>query len=139
MSKSTDTQLPDHLFKRADESADEAFYLQPRFVTHIDDATIEAFTQYLGETLQSKGGALLQSILSSALGVLNVLVLLFIVPVVAFYLLLDWDHMIKRIDDLLPREHAPVIRRLASDINEPCMSTHFERHDIPVHIQFLME
>ncbi len=38
-------------------------------------------------------------------------------PVVTFYLLLDWDKMIGRVNELLPREHAPTIRRLASEID----------------------
>ena len=33
-------------------------------------------------------------------------------------MLLDWDRMIARIDELLPREHAPTIRRLASEIDD---------------------
>jgi predicted PurR-regulated permease PerM len=40
-----------------------------------------------------------------------------IVPVVAFYLLLDWDNMVAKVDDLLPRDHAPVIRALAGQID----------------------
>lgn len=40
-----------------------------------------------------------------------------ITPVVAFYLLLDWDHMIARIDDLAPREHSPTIRELARRVD----------------------
>jgi predicted PurR-regulated permease PerM len=37
---------------------------------------------------------------------------------VAFYLLLDWDHMIARVDAMLPRDHAPVVRRLAGEIDQ---------------------
>ena len=51
-------QPPEHFFERADESADELFYQQPRLVTHIDDATIDALTAYYGEVLPA-GGALL--------------------------------------------------------------------------------
>ena len=40
------TDLPSHWFQRADESADEHFYTQPRLVTHIDDATIEQLTLF---------------------------------------------------------------------------------------------
>jgi len=40
-----------------------------------------------------------------------------VAPVVAIYLLYDWDRMVARIDDLLPREHAPVIRYLAGEID----------------------
>lgn len=43
--------LPAHLFARQDESPDEAFYSAPRFVTHIDDATIAALTAFYAEFL----------------------------------------------------------------------------------------
>jgi predicted PurR-regulated permease PerM len=53
---------------------------------------------------------------------LNILLLFVIVPVVAVYLLLDWDRMVAQIDSLLPRDHAPVIRRLARDIDKTLAS-----------------
>ena len=68
-------------------------------------------------TLQGKGIELLEGIVGSAASVVNVLVLFVIVPVVSVYLLLDWDRMIARVDALLPRDHAPVIRRLMSQID----------------------
>ncbi len=71
----------------------------------------------LGETIQDRGGELLNGLLNSALGIINVLVLLVVVPVVAFYLLLDWDNMIAKIDDMLPRDHAPTVRQIAHDID----------------------
>ena len=46
-------------------------------------------------------------------GVVSMLALVVIVPVVTFYLLLDWDRIVARLDDLLPREHAPAIRGIA--------------------------
>lgn len=76
----------------------------------------------LGETIRSRGGELLETILTSALSVINIVVLLVVAPVVAVYLLLDWDRMIERIDDLLPRDHAPVIRRLAREIDDTLAS-----------------
>lgn len=45
-----DHGLPEQFFVRQDESADENFYREPRFTTHIDDATIVALTQYYRET-----------------------------------------------------------------------------------------
>ncbi len=50
--------LPDDAFRRYDETPDELFYRQPRFVTHIDDAAIAAVTQLYREFLPA-GGALL--------------------------------------------------------------------------------
>ncbi|MCD9148863.1 AI-2E family transporter [Pseudophaeobacter flagellatus] len=69
-------------------------------------------------TLQGKGIDLAEGIVGSAASLLNLIILLVIVPVVAIYLLLDWDRMIARIDALLPRDHAPVIRRLVSEIDQ---------------------
>ena len=70
-----------------------------------------------GETIRDKGGQVLQTARSSAASLLNIVVLLVVAPVVAVYLLYDWDRMIEKIDDLLPRDHAPVIRRLAGQID----------------------
>jgi SAM-dependent methyltransferase len=43
--------FPSEFFLRADQSPDEAFYREPRFVTHIDDATIEALTELYRELI----------------------------------------------------------------------------------------
>jgi hypothetical protein len=50
--------LPAHAFRRADESADGAFYAAPRFVTHIDAAAVAAVTALYRECLPP-GGAVL--------------------------------------------------------------------------------
>ncbi|AUM73267.1 AI-2E family transporter [Paracoccus jeotgali] len=71
----------------------------------------------LASMIGDKGGKLLGSVLNSVASVVGVLALLVIVPVVAFYLLLDWDHLVARVDALLPRAHAPVIRHLAREID----------------------
>ncbi|UWQ26035.1 AI-2E family transporter [Leisingera aquaemixtae] len=81
------------------------------------DSRIHQAISALAETLQSRAVQVLQSVAGSAVSLLNVVVLLVIVPVVAVYLLLDWDRMIARIDELLPRDHQPVIRRLAGEID----------------------
>ena len=72
----------------------------------------------LGETVSERGGALLSGLVSSVASIVNVMVLIVIVPVVAFYLLLDWDRLTAKMDDLLPRDHAPVIRQLCHEINQ---------------------
>lgn len=42
-------------FARADESPDDRFYREPRFVTHIDDRAIDAVTQLYREYLPAHG------------------------------------------------------------------------------------
>jgi predicted PurR-regulated permease PerM len=49
-------------------------------------------------------------LLSSGLALANILSLVFITPVVAFYLLRDWDRLIGRVDSWLPRRQADVMR-----------------------------
>lgn len=57
-------------------------------------------------------------ILSGGAALLSLLSLLFLTPVVSFFLLRDWDRMVARIDGWLPRPHAPAIRRLAREADE---------------------
>lgn len=97
--------------------------LTERFPQILDaDSTIRQQLLAIGETIQSKGGELVNGLVSSALGLINVAILIVVVPVVAFYLLLDWDNMTAKIDDMLPRDHAPVVRRLAADIDRTLAS-----------------
>ena len=81
-----------------------------------------------GKTLQGsindlmKQGAgwiatVLQQLWASGKSLVNVLSLLVVTPVVAFYLLYDWDHMVERIDSWLPRDHRETIRSIAGDID----------------------
>jgi predicted PurR-regulated permease PerM len=60
---------------------------------------------------------LLASLWSGGRAVLNVLALLVVTPVVAFYLLYDWDRLVARVDTWLPRDHAAEVRRIATDID----------------------
>ncbi|TDE41201.1 AI-2E family transporter [Antarcticimicrobium sediminis] len=98
-------------------------FLTERFPSLIEpDSTLRLSLNTVGETIRSKGGELLNTVLSSALSIVNIAVLFVVVPVVAIYLLLDWDHMIATLDGLLPRDHAPVIRRLASEVDKTLSS-----------------
>lgn len=60
---------------------------------------------------------LVLSLWSGGLAVINLLSLLVVTPVVAFYLLYDWDRMIDRIDSWLPRKHLDEIRALAREMD----------------------
>ncbi|GAA0294339.1 AI-2E family transporter [Rhodovulum strictum] len=71
----------------------------------------------IGDTVQARGVELLNGLITSLASVVNVVLLLVLVPVITFYLLLDWDRMVAQIDRLLPLDHAPVIRRLASEVD----------------------
>lgn len=61
--------------------------------------------------------SLLQTILSGGLALVNLVSLLVVTPIVAFYMLLDWDRMIDTIDGWVPREHVETVRGLGREIN----------------------
>lgn len=105
------------LFQVAPEYARNiTVFLTERFPSLLDEAsTLRQSITSVGETIQSRGVQLLETALSSAASLINVVILLIVVPVVAVYLLLDWDRLVTRVDTLLPRDHAPTIRRLASE------------------------
>jgi predicted PurR-regulated permease PerM len=94
-----------------------------RFPALLDDqSTVRQSITSLGATVQSRGAELLNTALSSAMSLLNIVITLVVAPVVAVYLLLDWVRLIARIDQLLPRDHAPVIRQLAHEIDQTLAS-----------------
>lgn len=59
----------------------------------------------------------LAGVWNGGLALFNLVALLLITPVVAFYLLRDWDRFVAYIDSLLPREHTDVIREQARRID----------------------
>lgn len=80
----------------------------------------EAFTQALDQLksqLKDISVGILQGAWSVSMAGVQVVSIAVVTPVVAFYLLMDWDRMIARIDDLLPRQHAGTIRELARRVD----------------------
>ncbi|MFO7757167.1 MAG: AI-2E family transporter [Roseovarius sp.] len=93
-------------------------FFTERFPALFDDESPARETMIrLGETIRERGATMVETLVTSAASLLNLVVLLVVAPVVAVYLLYDWDHMIEEIDRLLPRDHAPVVRRLAREID----------------------
>lgn len=73
------------------------------------------------EHWQSAGGvaaSVLASVTRSGLALVGWLVNLVLIPVVTFYLLRDWDILVGRIRELLPRRSEAVICRLAGESDE---------------------
>lgn len=56
---------------------------------------------------------LVQSLLTSSIALANLLSLLFVTPIVAFFLLRDWRRVIALVDSWLPRHHLATIREQA--------------------------
>ncbi len=63
-----------------------------------------------GGTLVEWTGKVFSDVLRSSFAALNIVSLIFITPVVVFYLLRDWDRLVIRFRELLPRKHEKTIR-----------------------------
>lgn len=57
------------------------------------------------------------SIWSSGVALVSVVSLFVVTPVVAFYMLLDWDRMVAVIDSWVPRDNVATVRAIARDVN----------------------
>ena len=81
--------------------------------------TPAAGTQSNGAVSQGLGfvTTFLASLWSGGRAVFSVLSLLVITPVVAFYLLVDWDRVVKTVDNWIPRHHRDTVHGLARDMD----------------------
>ena len=102
----------------------------PEYIANLSALLARRYPEVFGENsrilrnlsgfetmLRDSGMTVLNQVLVGSLQVLSFLVVLFVTPVVAFYLLLDWDRMVARVNAWLPREHALTIRGLAREID----------------------
>ncbi|WP_437882971.1 AI-2E family transporter [Pseudomonas sp. LRF_L74] len=76
-----------------------------------------ALSQHIGQTTDIVSVVLAQVTVSS-LAVLGWLANLALIPVVSFYLLRDWDVMVGKLRDLLPRSGESVVVRLVRECHE---------------------
>jgi predicted PurR-regulated permease PerM len=70
----------------------------------------------LGEGAKWLGGVL-TSLVSGGGAILGLFSLLVLTPIIAFYMILDWDHMVATVDGWLPRLHRETIRTLVSEMD----------------------
>ena len=89
----------------------------------IKDAIAKSGTDIQGSISDIAGKAagwtatLLGSIWSGGMALVNILSLLVVTPIVAFYLLADWDRLVAKVDSWLPRDHATEIRTIFTNID----------------------
>jgi predicted PurR-regulated permease PerM len=84
----------------------------------IDIATdVKGALASYGQKIVEWIGKLVQGVWSGGMALINLLSLIFITPIVAFYLLRDWDILVGRIDGWLPRHRADDIRQIFRDVD----------------------
>jgi predicted PurR-regulated permease PerM len=87
--------------------------LPPEDMARLRDAAGAKIADVVGDAAQ-----LLTGLLSGGVAVANLLSLIFITPIVAFFLLRDWDLIVAAVDAWLPRRQLEVIRAQARLIDQ---------------------
>ncbi|MGN6146329.1 MAG: AI-2E family transporter [Mesorhizobium sp.] len=109
-------KLPDYLTRLQNLiTSFDPQWLKERF--GVDPASLR---DGLNSLLTSGFGLLttvFESIWNSGKALVSVVSLFVVTPVVAFYMLLDWDRMVAVVDSWVPRDHVKTVRQIATDIN----------------------
>jgi predicted PurR-regulated permease PerM len=90
-------------------------WLEQRFGVSADD-----LRNGVNSVLSSGVGfvtTIFTSLWSSGVALVSLGSLFVVTPVVAFYMLLDWDKMVAKVDSWVPRDHVDTVRQIATDIN----------------------
>ena len=111
-------KLPGYVASLQSMITNSTSHYMPKFLSNFDAESLQTNIKDLVSQGASWAAQLIQSIWNGGQAVLNMLALLVITPVVAFYMLHDWDRMVDTIDKLLPRDHRATIRDLFDQIDE---------------------
>jgi len=87
------------------------------FLSGASEGRDETFRNLAGKAAEWIG-SLVSSVVSGGAAIVSILSLLVVTPVVAFYMLYDWDRMVSNIDSYFPRQHATALRSIAREIDE---------------------
>lgn len=96
-------------------------WIQTRLGVHAGFIEVEKIFEIVKGYLPEAGklaAGLLKSISGSGVAIAASIMNLVLIPVVAFYLLRDWDVMVAKVSDLLPRRVAPTVSRLAGESDQ---------------------
>ena len=121
--------LPQYLTAFANKVEPIIVGIQDRFPALEADKIREAIRGNMGNTLKVVGN-ILRKLVSSGFALVNIISLLLITPVVAFYMLRDWDSFVKKVDDLLPKHSKKSIEKQAKEID--CILSSFIRGQLSV-------
>lgn len=100
----------------------EAEWLPPLFewlkIDAAGDAGIGAFLANYSDMVSSWSGSILRSVGKSGTAVAMAVFSLFLVPILTFYMLRDWDSIVRHLAALLPTNERQVITQLAVDTDK---------------------
>ena len=110
-------RMPDYLALLQQRALELAELAEARLAPDDVERLRAALTERVG-LLFGWLASMLRGVVGGGLALFNLLTLLFVTPVVAFYILRDWDRLLAQVDRLLPRAHAATIREQTALVNQ---------------------
>jgi len=110
-------QLPGMINNVQKFATHEINNIQHRLGQGFVSAKLKAFVSNEAGTIMGFVGTAARRVVGTGFALFNILTLLIITPIVAFYFLRDWPFVVARVDSWLPRSHESVIRNLAQEIS----------------------
>ena len=83
-------------------------------LTPDSEAIVENIQGQAGQILQAGKGVLAGLVAGSA-AIFSFVSFVFLMPIVAFYMMLDWPRLVAKVDELLPRDKASTVRDLMAE------------------------
>lgn len=87
-------------------------WIGPERLQELERGLEQMFTDSIGMLTSITGTVMQQS-----MSIINTIGVLIVTPVVAFYLLLDWDRMVESVDNLFPPAHRGEMRAVFKDMD----------------------
>ena len=84
----------------------------------VEGGSVEGLASSFAERALSYVGTAVTNLVQSSLVVLNLVSLVFITPIVTFYLLRDWDRLVAAVRSVVPPRYRPAARRLARESDQ---------------------
>lgn len=110
-------RLPAYVGEFRTFAADVISHLQQRFGQDFVDEKLRDLVSGQASAMLGFLASALSRVIGGGFALFNVLSLVIVTPVVAFYLLRDWPRVVARVDSWLPRRYAGVLRAQAREVD----------------------
>lgn len=111
------SRIPQYVTHVQAWAKEQIVHLQERFGPEVVDDRLRDLVGGQAGAMLSFIATAVTRVIGGSVALFNVLSLIVVTPIVAFYLLRDWPGVIARLDSWLPRRYAGVIRAQAREVN----------------------
>ncbi|MBO0711570.1 MAG: AI-2E family transporter [Acetobacteraceae bacterium] len=111
------SRIPQYVTHVQAWAKEQIVHLQERFGPEVVDDRLRDLVGGQAGAMLSFVATAVTRVIGGSVALFNVLSLIVVTPIVAFYLLRDWPGVIARVDSWLPRRYSGVIRAQAREVN----------------------